>query len=101
MPYQRLYFLTEYADRVEAHVIAAGDGLAIELLYHPPREPDAIPCDDIDAAAETLEQRVLGHFAEHGTRLSRILIDGDQAPFGVAALGRFGVPLLPANGSRP
>ena len=100
MPRQRLYFLTEHADRVEAHVIAAGDGLAIELLYHPPREPDAIPCDDIDAAADALEQRVLSHFNEHGTRLSRILIDGDQTPFGAPNLGRFGVPLLPASRSR-
>ncbi len=101
MPRQRLYFLTEYADRVEAHVIDAGDGLAIELLYHPPREPDALPCDDIDAATDALEQRVLGHFAEHRTRLSRILIDGDQTPFGISNLGRFGVPLLPVNRSRP
>ncbi|HEV7287693.1 hypothetical protein [Sphingomonas sp.] len=67
MPRQRLYFLTEQADRVEAHVIDAGGSLAIELLYHPPREPDAIPCDDSDAAADALEQRVLGHFTDHGT----------------------------------
>ncbi len=81
-------------------MITAGDGLAIELLYHPPRETDALPCDDIDAAADALEQRVLGHFTDHGTRLSRILIDGDRAPFDIANLGRFGVPLLPASRSR-
>ncbi|WP_337846848.1 hypothetical protein [Sphingomonas sp.] len=97
MPRQSLYFLTEYADRVEAHVIEAGPGLAIELLYHPPSEPETLPCDDIDAAADLLEQRVLRHFGEYGTRLNRILMDGEQGPFGIFSLGRFGVPLLPAG----
>lgn len=101
MPRQILYFLTEYADRVEAHVQAGADGPVIELLYHPPRDPDLLPCPDIDDAANALEQRVLAHFADHGSRLTRILIDGDQTPFGVGHLGRFGVPLPPANRSRP
>lgn len=97
MQRQSFIFLFEPSTvRIEFHVVAGGDGITIESLHNPPRDPDRITVADPEAAAAAIRERVEAHETEHSARLSRIRWRGDDGPLSYLHVN-FGVPIFPID----
>jgi len=97
MPRQSFYFLTESAVRLEFHVTAGAEGLSLETLHNPPREPDTATFSSADEAADAIAARVKFHLSEHHAVLRLIRWRHDMEPITLQHLGRYGVPVVPVE----
>lgn len=94
MSRQSLWFLTDSAVRVEFHIREDRDGLHLESLFNPRRDPDTARFETAEEMADAMEERVKLHMEESGATLRLIRYRHDPQPITNAHLGRYAVPFL-------
>ncbi|MDG2532091.1 hypothetical protein P6144_00375 [Sphingomonas sp. HITSZ_GF] len=91
---QSFWFLTDSAVRVEFHIREDRDGLTLDSLFNPRRDPDTTTFESAEEMADAMEERVTSHMKESGATLRLIRYRHDASPITNAHLARYAVPLL-------